>query len=306
MKIPYRNSGFSDRAENEGQRLLNKDGSYNVEKSGLTFFERFSLFHWLLNLKLYKFVIFLFCVYLIVNGVFAVLYMLCGEHAISGASQLNTTNHFLHCFFFSTQTITTVGYGALHPVSTAALIIASVESFAGLLGFAIATGLLYSRFARPKARIIFSKNALISPYKERKALMIRLANAKESQLTQLVASMTFSQLEDRDGEKFRRYYLMQLEIEKINVLATSWTLVHPIDDKSPIYGSNKSDLENAKAEIMLQIQAYDETYAQQIQTRTSFTAVEMIWDAKFVRILGHNDAGKATLNLEGLSSYEAV
>ncbi|MBI1307566.1 MAG: hypothetical protein GC181_13270 [Bacteroidetes bacterium] len=306
MAREFRQSGFSNRAENEGHRLINKDGSFNVEKTGLRFFERFSLFHWLIHLSLLRFVSILFATYLVVNAIFAIIYMLCGPEAISGPIPETSSENFLHAFFFSTQTLTTVGYGSLYPISKAASLVASVEAFLGLLGFAMATGLLYGRFSRPKARILFSNRALIAPYRDGKGLMIRLANAKESQITNLSVIMTYSELWNEDGEIKRKFFALDLEIQEISALVTSWTLVHPVNEDSPLWDISEEKLKNKKSEIIIHLRGYDETYSQIVQTRASFTSDEIILNARFRKILGHNEEGKATIDLSTLSDFEVV
>ena len=306
MAKEYRKSGFSDRAENEGHRLINKDGSYNVDKSGLNFFQRFSLFHWLIHLSFWKFLLFLLGIYLSVNAGFALVYTAIGLDSISGDVPDTFVACFIKAFYFSTQTMTTVGYGALYPQTNAASVTAAIEAFIGLLGFAMATGLLYGRFSRPKARILFSQHAVIAPYRDGKGLMIRLANAKESQITNLTARMTYSELISVDGEKKRKFYSLDLELDEISALVTAWTLVHPVVDGSPFTDINADELTRRKVEVIVHLRGYDETYSQIVQTRASFTSDEIVDDARFVKVLGHNDDGRATLDLDGLGRWERV
>lgn len=296
-------SGFGSNASNEGYRLLNKNGSYNIQKNGLSFFQKFSLFHSLINMTWIQFFGFLFIGYLLVNLIFAGVYMLIGTSGLSGVSGVSDSEQFLDAFFFSTQTLTTVGYGAISPNTPSISLVASIESFVGLLGFAIATGLLYGRFSKPQAKIIFSDYALISPYREGKGLMIRIANLRDSQLINMKAKILFSQIEE---EGKRKFYTLDLEINHISLLATSWTIVHPIDEHSPLFEVGKNEIAAKNVEIMLLLEGYDESYSQAIHARTSFKANEMIFDSKFVSILGHNEQGKSTVSLDALSNFEKV
>jgi len=296
-------SGFSNNPTNEGVRLLNTDGSSNVKKEGIGFLSKFSLFHTLINMNWGVFFTLLFLGFFLTNVVFAAIYTGLGVEGINGIEELGIESDYLKAFFFSTQTITTVGYGQLSPGTSSISAIAAIESFMGLLGFAIATGLLYGKFSRPKAKLMFSDNALISPYKEGKGLMIRLANKKASQIIEVKADMFLAYIEESEQGITRKFYSLPLEIGKINMLATSWTLVHPFDDDSPIQDITPEELEKIQAEIIIQVQGFDVTYNQQVNTRRSYKPDEFVWNAKFVRILGHNGKGNATVELGRLSEY---
>ena len=300
-------SGFSSNTANEGDRLLNKDGSYNVQKQGLNFFQRFSLFHALINMSWATFFLWLFTAYIIINLLFASSYMLIGTYRINGADGITSLDQFLDAFFFSSQTLTTVGYGSLSPIGTLCSLIASIESFVGLLSFAMATGTLYGRFSKPRAKITYSDNALISPYKEIKGVMIRIANLRDSQLINMKAKMLYSQIEnENNGPSKRKFYTLDLEIDNITLLALSWTIVHPIDENSPLFGLSKDDLIKRNIEIVMILEGHDETYSQEVHTRTSYKANELIEDAKFISAIGQNKEGKATLSMDSISLYEKV
>ena len=304
-KISIIDSGFSSRADSQGSRLINKDGSFNVRKSGLRFFESFSFYTWLIKMPWWRFLIVLFIGYVLINTFFASFYFAAGIEGLSGDHDLHASGQFLEAFYFSSQTLTTVGYGYYSPVGEFHTIVASFESFIGLLSFAMATGLLYGKFSRPKARFVFSSNAIVAPYREKKrALMLRVANAKSNELINANAKLMISWIDPRN-KKRRQFYFLKLEIESINMMATSWTIVHPIDDESPIREMSYEKLCDLDAELILQLEAFDETYSQQIHSRTSYKHGEMVWGAKFVPILGH-DGRNATLDLDDLGTYEKV
>jgi len=305
-RVSINDTGFSSRAENEGTRLLKKDGSFNVQKKGQFFLERFSVFHWLIKMSWLHFFLVMFLGYILINLLFASIYFIGGIEGLSGDHSSSFTYQFLDAFYFSTQTLTTVGYGYLSPVSQFHNIMASFESFIGLMSFAMATGLLYGKFSKPKAGIVFSEKALISPYKDNEiALMIRLANAKENQIINAIAKMMVSWIDPKSKGMARKYYFLKLEISSINMLATSWNVVHPIDENSPLYGLSEEELAERETEVILQLQGYDETYSQEVYTRTSYKCHEMVWGAKFEPILNH-EKGYATLNMAKLSAYKKV
>lgn len=299
-----KNSGFSTIAQPKGTRLLQKNGQFNVFKSGLTFSERFSLYHWITNIHLVAFLGVLLAAYFIINLAFAGIYEALGPTALGGAA--HEENLFLEAFYFSCQTFTTLGYGRVNPVNGPANIISSLEAFLGIIWFALITGLVYGRFSRPHAKIIYSQRALIAPYLNQKGLMCRIANPKNSQIINVQAKVIFSIAETINGESKRKFYPLKLEIEQVTLLSTSWTIVHPIDESSPLNVLTETDLMEGEAEVLLMIQGYDETYAQEVHSRTSYTAEEIIWNAKFNPILGKAINGKIMVELDKLSAYEKL
>lgn len=296
-------SGFGSKVENEGSRLVNKDGSFNFIKNGVPFMQRFSLYHALITMSLWKFIGSLIAFYIVINSFFATIYVALGvEHL--GLIPESTGMQFLNAFFFSSQTLTTVGYGAIAPTGVGPNIVASLESFVGLLTFAMATGLLYGRFSKPRARIMYSKHALVSPYQQSKGLMFRLANATNSQMINVSTKVILALIEEKDGKQKRNFYNLKLEFDQISSLPASWTIVHPIDEDSPIINFTLDDLVNKNAELLIAIEGYDETYSQQVHSRTSYKIHEIVFDAKFIPIIGRNNSGQATVNLDQISHYE--
>lgn len=302
-----KDSGFSDKAENQGSRVLRKNGTSNIKKLGLSFFDRFDLYHALISMKAWQFFATILIVYFVINLIFATGYVLVGIDRLVDSNVVEVESDYLRAFFFSTQTLTTLGYGQMSPTGIGTNIIASTEAFIGLLMFALLTGLLYGRFSRPKAKLLFSDNALISPYLENsKGLMVRLANPKNSNLINVNASFLFSYIIIDKGEKLRKYFNLDLEIKEINIMAASWTLVHPLDENSPLKSFTRESLRTSQAELIVQIEGYDETYNQQVSTRTSYTCDEVMFDAKFVRILKHGDDGEIGVDLGRISEYTKV
>lgn len=151
---------------------------------------------------------------------------------------MNTTTEWdklMEAFFFSAQTFTTVGYGRISPTGVITSAIAAFQALIGLLSFAVATGLMYGRFSKPTAYLKFSHNAIIAPYKDITALMVRVAPYKNTTLTDAEARLTLGMMIEENGEKKNRFYPMDLEIEKVSALTLSWTIVHPITKTSPLY-----------------------------------------------------------------------
>ena len=297
------NSGFGSNINNEGERLITKSGKFNVKKEGLSFLQRFNLFHSLINMSAFSFFMCLTASFLIINLIFTATYLFIGLENLQGTTP---NNEFFDAFYFSSQTLTTVGYGGLHPTGKTISLIASFEAFIGLLSFAVSTGLLYGRFSKPKPQLMFSKNALISPYKEITGLMIRVANPKNSQLINIEAKIVYSQIEIVNGSKTRKFYTLDLEMTKISFFATSWTIVHPITKDSPLFNLNHTNLIEKNMEIILLLSAYDESYNQNVHARTSYKDQEIVENAQFTTILGHNKDKQSVIKLDQLNDYKII
>lgn len=210
---------------------------------------------------------------------------------------------FKEIFFFSAQSLTTVGYGRLNPTSTFNSSLAAIESLTGLLGFALATGLLYGRFSRPVARILFSKNGIIAPYKGYTAFMIRIANKNRAELLDPEATIVMSYIGEENGKKLRKFSNLKLELTHVTLLTMSWTIVHPIDEESPMYGWTADDFIKKEVEFLVLIKAYEETFAQTVHTRSSYRAEEIIFGAKFLPILKPGDNNSVTVELNRINEY---
>ena len=252
-KIPlkYRNTndtGFGAQASTQGERLINKDGSYNVKRVGLPFWSRFNYFHDLITMKWWQFLLLVVLFYTTINLLFAGMFLAVGMEEIEGDTGLTQWEHFWDAFFFSSQTLTTVGYGRTSPIGFFANLVAAVECLVGLMAFAILTGVLYARFSRPQAKILYSKNALIAPFKEGTALMFRMANGRSNQVIECEAQVMMSYIDVETN--IRRFIQLPLEIPKVTALALSWTIVHPIDDNSPLYGVSSNDLKEMDCEFV--------------------------------------------------------
>lgn len=303
------NTGFSKLSNTEGSRLINKDGSINVRKTGMPFWERISLFHTLIRMKWPKFLLVVFLFYAIINSVFAIIYVVIGVEHLKGISieADDLLNGFEQAFFFSSQTLTTVGYGHITPFGLTANIVAAFESFVGILSFAMMTGLLYGRFSLPRAYLKFSENLLVSPHKGHRALMIRMASYKNNHITDVEAKMTMAIHFKDNEEDVTRFYTPKLEISKITSMALSWTIVHLIDEDSPLYEMGYEELKRCDIEIMYHIKGFDENFSNIVQQRTSYTVNEIVYGAKFIRAFHSSEDGSTTvLELDKLNEHEPV
>ena len=302
----FRETGFGNKVIEENQRLMNKDGSSNVKRAGLPFYAATNYYHSLITMPWWRFNIIILIAYLCVNIFFALIYYFGDISHVSGMIYNSEFEKFMEVFFFSAQSLTTVGYGRLNPTGIPDSSIAVIESFIGLLGFAMATGLLYGRFSRPVANILFSKNALIAPYQGFTALMVRLANKNKSELLDPEATFVMSYVGEENGKKVRKFTNLKLELTHVTLLTMSWTLVHPIDEESPIYGWTEEEYKKNEVEFLVLIRAYEETFAQTVHTRSSFRYNELVFGAKFNSIILPAANGSVIVELNRINEYVSV
>lgn len=298
--------GFGNRPLGKDQRMMNADGTSNVKRIGLPLFRSADTYNWLISMSWTKFLTVIVVAYLIVNVLFASIYVSIGIEHLQGADGNSTFDDFFNAFFFSAQTISTVGYGHISPSGFITSCIAAFESMLGLLAFALATGLLYGRFSRPNAKVLYSTNMVIAPYKEITGLMFRLANGRNNQLIEISVQAVFTYNEITDGIKTRRFHPLELERSKIGLLSLSWTVVHPINEHSPLFGIDKAELIEREVEIIILLQAFDDTFSQTVHSRASYLDENIIYNAKFAPIFFHDENGTTTLDLSKLSAIEEI
>lgn len=298
------NTGFGANASDYGGRFVNKEGKPNTEIKGISFLNRISWYHTMLGLPGWKFLTIIFSFYIIINFVFATIYYVIGVENLDGITSATEIGKFGSAYFFSAQTFTTVGYGHISPTGFLTSAIAAAEALTGLLSFAIATGLFYGRFSKPKAYLRFSHNALIAPYKDITALMLRIAPFKNTTLTDAEAKLTVGMPMEENGKTVNRFFPLELEYSKVNALTLSWTIVHPITEDSPFYNFSKTDFENLNGEILVFVKAFDDMFSNTVVARSSYTFKEIVVGAKFNPMYHRNEeANKTILNLGKINSF---
>lgn len=285
------------------ERLLNRDGTFNVDRRGRGFFASISPYHSLLTMPWRAYFGLVVVAYLVVNLMFAIAYGLCGPGALEVSGVRNAS--LLERFFFSVQTLATIGYGRIAPVGMAANAIVTVESLVGLLGFALAAGILFARFSRPMADIVFSNHAIVAPYGDMQALEFRIANRRSNEVLELGAQVLFSRLEG--AERIRRFYAMSLERPKVVFFPLAWTVVHPINGSSPLRGLAHRDLVDSDAEVLILLTGVDETFSQMVQARSSYKAHEIVWNARFKDIYRRpRDGGSLSVDIGRIHEIERL
>lgn len=299
-----RELGFGTKNYNSRVRFLDRDGKVNVHRAGMGI-KNIDVYHWLITTSILSLIIVIISSYILVNLIFAFVYFIVGAENFGGLDASTPMQEFMNLFFFSAQTITTLGYGHIYPIGNAASIAAAVESLLGLLTFALATGVLYGRFSRPRAHLLYSKNILISPYKDITGIMFRIANRKQYELIESEASVTITL---NNPETKRRDFLnLKLEISRINFLTLSWTIVHPVDSESPLFGLTKKDLEERDAEFIILIKAINDTYSQTVYSRNSYKAEEIVENVKFKPLTPEADSrGRLKVIVTDIHHYHEV
>jgi inward rectifier potassium channel len=262
------------------KRLLNRDGSFNPRREGMPLFTRLYPYHLLLTISWRRFFLVVVSGYLLANCLFALAFLACGTGAVAGQTPEQFGGVFGRAFFLSVETIGTIGYGNIYPVGVAANFIVTVESLTGLLMLALGTGILFARFSRPRAAIAFSDRAVVGPYRGKTGFMFRLTNVRANQLIELEAKLLFTRM---DGFS-RQYDQLALERTRVVFFPLSWTIVHPIDEKSPMWGMTADELAARDAEFLVLLSGVDETFFQAVHARTSYKPPEIRFGHRFANI----------------------
>jgi inward rectifier potassium channel len=283
----YRDLGFGTVVGGANERrLLNRDGSFSPRREGQGFFAALHPYHLLLNISWRRFFATVVSGYVSLNLLFALAYTACGPGAITGQDPSAFGGRFMRAFFFSVETLGTIGYGNIAPVGLLANSLVAVESITGLLMLALVTGILFARFSRPTAAVKFSERAIVSPYRDRTGFMFRLTNARANQLLELEAKVLFTQMIDGS----RHYHQLALERSRVVFFPLSWTIVHPIDEKSPLYELTAADFASRDVEFLVLLSGIDETFSQTVHARTSYKQEEIVFGERFVNI--YNPVGE--------------
>jgi inward rectifier potassium channel len=300
-------TGLTTQSALMGGRFMNKNGSTNTEYTGLPFWKRLNLYHTLLSISTAKFLLFVVVFFISVNMIFAGIYLLIGLEHLGGMVATTLGEKLGEAFFFSAQTFTTVGYGRINPIGFVASMTASLEALIGLLSFAVLTGLLYGRFSKPRAYIQFSHQAIFSPFQGKTAWMFRLVPYTKNLLMNVEVRVTLAIQLEEEGIAKNKFFSLPLEIEKITVLSGSWTLVHVIAETSPLFGLTPEDLQAGKAEFMVFLQGFDESFSNTVISRSSYTFDELVFGAKFKPMFHPNNHQTGTVvHVELLNEYERV
>jgi len=305
---PNQDLGLGSRvAQKSRQRFLNRDGSFNVSRRGLSPLRSLSLYHWVLSVTWTRFFLLIALGYFAVNAFFAAGYFLCGPGALQGSAGGSPTERFAEAFFFSVQTLATIGYGRMSPNGVPANLLVTFEALFGLMGFALATGLLFARVSRPSAQILFSERAVVAPFRDITAFMFRIVNERSNQLTEVEATVSLSLWEQVEGAPpVRKFHELALERKRVVFMPLHWVIVHPIDESSPLHGMSEQEFAVADAEVLILLTALDETFSQTVHTRSSYKPPEVVWGARFADMFHDSPDGRVSIDVAKLHLVEKV
>jgi inward rectifier potassium channel len=258
------------------------------------------LYHNLLIMPWSAFMAVLAAVYLVFNLVFAALYLL-QDGAVANAKP----GSFADAFFFSVQTMATIGYGDMHPQTLYANLLVTGEVLLAMMTLALATGLVFARFSLPSARVMFSGVAVIAPYDGSPTLMFRAANQRKNRILEAQVSASILREEvTAEGLRMRRFHDLRLTRARTPMFALTWTVMHVIDETSPLWGVTRESLAEEQAEIVVTIFGLDETVSQQIHARHSYLAEDIVWNRRFVDILSRQEDGTRVVDYRRFHDVE--
>lgn len=308
MRESERDLGFGSVVSRESrERLLNQNGSFNVRRTGLNLLTSLNLYHTLISMTWRTFIALTLLLYFLSNVFFGLIYASFGAEALVDSSSAPTENLILRGFFFSVQTFATIGYGTIHPVGIVPNLVVTIESYYSMIATALITGIVFARFARPTARIIFSSRAVVAPYQDKTGLMFRLVNGRSNQLIEVEAKVMFARFVEENGRIVRRFDFLELERRRVAFLPLAWTVVHPIDENSPLYGMTFEDLQKTDTEILILLTATDETFASVVHTRSSYKPEEIKFGYKFANMYNKVEQGEPiSIDIKRLSKVEKV
>jgi inward rectifier potassium channel len=307
-KDEFKDLGFgTEVARGTRRRLLNRNGSFNVVLEGLNPLSSLGLYRWLLTISWPRFLSFIAAAYVAINGLFAFAYLLCGPDALQSTAGSFSDGSFYRAFFFSVDTFATIGYGNIIPAGVAANTLVTIEALLNIVGVALATGVMFARFSRPSARIVYSRNAIVAPYRDKSALEFRIANARSSQLIDVQVQAILTKIERVGTSTIRRFYELELERNRVVFFPLSWTVVHPIAPNSPMWGLTREDLLAADAELLVLLTGTDETVSEGVHSRSSYQADEIVWGAKFANMFMRSESeGIIGMNLNRIHDIEPL
>ena len=268
-------------------------GELDAVKLGAPLFTLSDPYYLVLTIRWRMFFLLVVAFYVLVNLLFAGLYMLGGECIANARPGV-----FTDVLFFSIETFATVGYGAMSPQTLYGHIVSSIEIVFGMLSMAVITGLMFTRYSRPQARLLFSKVAVVAPFGGRKALMLRVANQRHHVIADAKAKITLLRtLKFADGRVMRRFVDLGLERAEAPMLALSWSLIHPIDEHSPLFGLSAHDLHDQQCTLIVSISGYDESISSSVTSRSIYPMDAIRFDHDFVDILHTLEDGRLALDL---------
>lgn len=274
-------------------------GNYQVRVIGAARPPLSDFYHTLLRLSWTRTMLLIAAVYLVINCLFALLYLM--THGVANAQP----GSFADAFYFSVQTMGSIGYGAMYPQSDAANLLVVLQSTVSLVVVAVTTGLVFAKFSRPTARLMFSQQATISPIDGVPTLSLRMSNQRANRIIEAVIHMALVKTEHTlEGKLFYRAFDLQLTRERVLSLARSWTVQHVIDEHSPLWGETPGSLREKEAELLVSVSGTDDTWMQNVHANARYDDAQILWGARHVDVLT-DEHDVFTLDLTRFHEVEA-
>lgn len=305
MARKTKDPGFGYKSKANAQSVINDDGSSNVQhinrKTSIN-----DLYTYFIDISWIRFFILIVLTYTLLNIFFGIIYVSIGIEQITKPKG-TFWQDFLNGFFFSAQTLTTVGYGGIAPKGITANFIAAFEAMIGLLSFSFITGMLYGRFSKPKANIKFSNNLILRDFKEHKAVMFRLMNSRKTVMIEPEISVTLSVTEENKNKEYKRnFYQLKLERNKIMYLPTIWTIVHEVDESSPLFKYSKEEIKNLDAHLYILVNYHEESFSQKVYQIYSYDFEDLITDVRYTSASNFDVEGYTVLDHDKLSEVQKM
>jgi inward rectifier potassium channel len=259
------------------------------------------IYQWILALTWPRFILLISGVYVGLNIVFALLYSVDG-HCIAGVKP----GSFSQAFFFSVQTLATVGYGHMYPQTVYGHVVSTIEIVSGMFWLAVMTGLIFVRFSRPTARIVFSKSVVIAPFNGQPTLMLRVANARSQSMVEAEFRIMFMRDEPllEKGEMFRHFYALKLHFDRIIVFPAALTLRHTINEESPLFGATPESLETSRALLVASVVGVETVIPASVQIQQDYIWSDIHFGERFVDVYTDHGDGRLTVDYARLHETE--
>lgn len=280
-------------------RLMRQDGSFDIDRIGLKTSWQRDLYHFLLSSRWAVFLLLLIGTYLLSNLLFSLLYALDAAH-------ISHAENFIQIFFFSIQTMSTVGYGTMAPESFYTQVIMTLQLVFSFVFTAISTGMVFAKFSQVRARVLFSDRALIHLYEGKPVLTFRCANERSSQIIDATLRLTLARDEIGESGRSRRFYTLSLLRDSSPLFALVWNVYHVIDEASPLWGATPEQLKANHSALLITFNGMDEVLAQQMHTRYAYNSDEILFGERFEDIIGDHPDGRRFIDYRGFHQRRAL
>lgn len=296
------NNKSQKKSQKKSARSLRRDGTLNIDSRsyGRTVFS--DLYHILMSASWFKLLGLITAVFFTINLIFGTAFFLAGDQALEGLQSNGLLSRWMDCVFFSVQTFATIGYGKLSPATLPAHFLVTGEALIGLLSVAMMTGMIFARFSRPTARVVFSDKILFGDMDGQPVLMFRMANARLNQIVEAQVRVVLLKTEiTKEGLSFREFYDLKLERSNSPLFSMSWTVVHPIDSESPVYGLSKEQILESDIEFMVTLTGTDETFLQSVYARMAYSVDDFLWNAHFSDMISRTPEGRIHIDIAAIN-----